>query len=612
MGWDGQIRPPDANEVGWKESVRMNPLEDIYLALRPVRQNLPWPLPDMWRPIDVTKPLGANTDFTGVDINNNPIPVVNDVANFGWEYVWHCHLLGHEDNDMLRGEVFVVAPEAPSGLAVTSVGPPVALGFTDNSKSALTFGIERSTTASFDPGTVATLSTVSPGVGPQTVTFSDSGAAPGTTYFYRVRAEKVLTSPAIPGMTYPAVSGWSNAVSAFMPPPLRISPSPIAFGNVQVGTPVTLPVTVTNIGAAPFTVTGVGFSGTNQADFSQTNNCGTIAGGLDLHRQRDVHAGRDGREQREPRRGERVHPERVPLNGSGQSAISITPGTLSFPIQQVGTTSGGKQFTVSNVGSAAFTVTSVTTIGTNPGDYTQTNTCGAVAPGGSCTVTVRFAPTATGPRTATVTVQTSEPGQPSVSAPITGTGIAVMLTPSLASPQAPGTAVVFTTQLQGATAYQYRFFLSTDNGTTWTQVQGWSSSNRRTLNSATVAQYRVLADTRTVANGPVDAQSTATFTYKYPPATGVTITTQPASSPQPAGTPVTFIAQGQGSSNYWYRFFLEKDNGTTWTEVQPWSQNASWPLPGTTPAGNYRVLVYVRTNPTGGPDAQATAKFSLF
>jgi len=22
--------------------------------------------------------------------------------NFGWEYVWHCHLLGHEENDMMR------------------------------------------------------------------------------------------------------------------------------------------------------------------------------------------------------------------------------------------------------------------------------------------------------------------------------------------------------------------------------------------------------------------------------------------------------------------------------------------------------------------------------
>ena len=34
VGWDGAIRPPDPNELGWKETVRMNPLEDIIVALR--------------------------------------------------------------------------------------------------------------------------------------------------------------------------------------------------------------------------------------------------------------------------------------------------------------------------------------------------------------------------------------------------------------------------------------------------------------------------------------------------------------------------------------------------------------------------------------------------
>jgi len=28
------------------------------------------------------------------------------MANFGWEYVWHCHILSHEENDMMRAVVF--------------------------------------------------------------------------------------------------------------------------------------------------------------------------------------------------------------------------------------------------------------------------------------------------------------------------------------------------------------------------------------------------------------------------------------------------------------------------------------------------------------------------
>ncbi|RII27784.1 MAG: copper oxidase [Geobacter sp.] len=107
VGWDGAIRPPDANELGWKDTVRMNPLEDIVVAMRPTTPPVPFPLPDSVRPLDVTMPLGTTTQFTGVDpYSGTPITVTNQVTSFGHEYVWHCHLLGHEENDMMRPIVF--------------------------------------------------------------------------------------------------------------------------------------------------------------------------------------------------------------------------------------------------------------------------------------------------------------------------------------------------------------------------------------------------------------------------------------------------------------------------------------------------------------------------
>ena len=39
VGWDGAIKPADPNELGWKDTVQMNPLEDIILALRPIAAN---------------------------------------------------------------------------------------------------------------------------------------------------------------------------------------------------------------------------------------------------------------------------------------------------------------------------------------------------------------------------------------------------------------------------------------------------------------------------------------------------------------------------------------------------------------------------------------------
>jgi len=43
--WDGTIRPPDANELGWKDTIRMNPLEDIIIAARADAQLLPFGIP---------------------------------------------------------------------------------------------------------------------------------------------------------------------------------------------------------------------------------------------------------------------------------------------------------------------------------------------------------------------------------------------------------------------------------------------------------------------------------------------------------------------------------------------------------------------------------------
>jgi FtsP/CotA-like multicopper oxidase with cupredoxin domain len=134
VGWDGSIRRPDANELGWKETVRMNPLEDIIVAMRPTTPKLPFGLPDSYRLLDVTSAPGTTGQFTNIDANGNPLVVTNAVANFGWEYVWHCHLLGHEENDMMRPMVFNTLralPHTPTGVRYSKTGGIVTLTWTD-------------------------------------------------------------------------------------------------------------------------------------------------------------------------------------------------------------------------------------------------------------------------------------------------------------------------------------------------------------------------------------------------------------------------------------------------------------------------------------------------
>jgi Multicopper oxidase len=105
VGWDGFIRLPDPNELGWKDTIRMAPLEDTIVALRPVLPNVPFTLPESIRPLNPTAPLGSTMGFGQLDPLTGgalAVPTTNQMANFGFEYVWHCHILSHEENDMMR------------------------------------------------------------------------------------------------------------------------------------------------------------------------------------------------------------------------------------------------------------------------------------------------------------------------------------------------------------------------------------------------------------------------------------------------------------------------------------------------------------------------------
>ncbi len=126
MTWDNIIIPPDPTELGWKETVRISPLEDTIVAVRPIVPTLPFAVPDSSRPLNPAMPIGAHGDaasplgteagFNNTDALGNVItPIINTVVSFGWEYVFHCHILSHEEMDMMR----------PVTVNVPSTVPPV-------------------------------------------------------------------------------------------------------------------------------------------------------------------------------------------------------------------------------------------------------------------------------------------------------------------------------------------------------------------------------------------------------------------------------------------------------------------------------------------------------
>ena len=176
VGWDGAIKPPNDNELGWKETIQMNPLEDAIVALRPIiatNHSTYFKVPNSVRLLDPTQPQGGTMRFTNVNPLGNPVTVTNEMTNFGWEYVDHCHLLGHEENDMMRPMCCAVPPEAPTVLTVTHITGGIRLSWTNNALNTTSLTIQRSTTSAF-----TTFITITPPLDPLATTYTDTTAYP--------------------------------------------------------------------------------------------------------------------------------------------------------------------------------------------------------------------------------------------------------------------------------------------------------------------------------------------------------------------------------------------------------------------------------------------------
>jgi hypothetical protein len=116
-----------------------------------------------------------------------------------------------------------------------------------------------------------------------------------------------------------------------------------------------------------------------------------------------------------------ANPQAVKLLGTG-TEVELAPSSLNFGNQTVGTTSAAQSITLTNVGSTQMKLTSISLTGSNPGDFSETNTCGStVAARGSCTITVKFTPMAVGARSATVSIKDNGGGSPQ-KVTLSGTG----------------------------------------------------------------------------------------------------------------------------------------------------------------------------------------------
>ena len=212
-------------------------------------------------------------------------------------------------------------------------------------------------------------------------------------------------------------------------------------------------------------------------------------------------------------------------------ALHASPTALSFGDVASGSTSAAQTVTVSNPGTSAASVSSVSV----SGPFSQTNTCGSsIAAGGSCTVSVKFSPTTGGALTGSLTIATSAPGGP-ITVALSGTG--VTSTTNLAQGQ-PATA-----------SSSYETFVAanvTDGNTSsyWESTDGAGYPQTITVNLGSVQSIGSLTldlppssawNTRTEtlsvlgsSNGTSFSQLVGSAGYTFNPSTGNTVNDQPA------------------------------------------------------------------------------------
>jgi hypothetical protein len=86
---------------------------------------------------------------------------------------------------------------------------------------------------------------------------------------------------------------------------------------------------------------------------------------------------------------------------TGTAVAQLAPTALTFPSTIVGSSAPSQQFAISNTGSAALLVSSVSS---NSAEFTVVSSCSNVAAGASCNVSVGFTPSGAGTRSGTITV----------------------------------------------------------------------------------------------------------------------------------------------------------------------------------------------------------------
>ena len=315
----------------------------------------------------------------------------------------------------------------PKSIALDANGDAYVLASTSSSSFGLVNGIE-----SYTSGSDLVLVEIDPLAGTQLFATYLGGSADESPAgialdsngnIYVAGSTDSTDFPVTQGAFQNSLGGGTDAfvlkIGSSSAPSVSLSPASLEYSAQAVGS-TSQPQTVLlrNMGSSILSILSIKIS----ADFAETDNCGSsvpaagscafsvtfipAAGGLRSGSilVQDNAAG---------------SPHLINLNGSGSGAVvTLTPTSVAFPAQPVGTSSAAQAVTLTNSGSASLNISSLQVTG----DFLQTDNCPtALTSGSSCTINITFTPTASGTRSAALTISDDAAGN-SQTVPLTGTG----------------------------------------------------------------------------------------------------------------------------------------------------------------------------------------------
>ncbi len=231
------------------------------------------------------------------------------------------------------------------------------------------------------------------------------------------RAELVIRHSAGAGGHRLPINGLGTS------PRLGLEPGRLDFGEVAVGTSADRRLTLTNSGRAELAVRRLRLAGVYGADFTlHRDRCARAALGPGERCTVEVRFAPSTPGTRSARllveHGAGGQPREVAIAASAilppVPELHLAPAVFHFPDRRVGERGPISTLTLKNVGSGRLELGEPRLAGDHPGDFgLVAGSCASyVAPGGSCTLGVRFAPRVEGPRRAVLMLSHNAEGGP--------------------------------------------------------------------------------------------------------------------------------------------------------------------------------------------------------